>query len=91
MNFFLLLSLINKSSPLNNYTEAVCIFSGGLDSVSTVSYLKKLGLDIYLISFNYGQNASNELNIAKRFSTILKSKEHKNNRYFIFKNVVWGY
>jgi len=65
------------SSPLNDYTEAVCIFSGGLDSVSTASYLKKLGLDIFLISFNYGQNASHELNIAKKFSTLLKSKEHK--------------
>ena len=67
----------NKSSSLNNYTEAVCIFSGGIDSVSTASYLKKLGLDIYLISFNYGQKASIELNIAKKFSKLLKSKEHK--------------
>ncbi len=64
-------------NPLNNYTEAVCIFSGGLDSVSTASYLKKLGLDVYLISFNYGQNGSNELKIAKKFSTMLKSKAHK--------------
>jgi 7-cyano-7-deazaguanine synthase len=68
---------MNKPSPLNNYTEAVCIFSGGLDSVSTASYLKKLGLDIYLVSFNYGQNGSNELIVAKKFSTILKSKAHK--------------
>jgi 7-cyano-7-deazaguanine synthase len=69
--------LIKKPSSLNNYTEAVCIFSGGMDSVSTASYLKKLGLDIYLISFNYGQKASIELNIAKKFSKLLKSKEHK--------------
>jgi len=69
--------LINKPSLLNDYTEAVCIFSGGIDSVSTASYLKKLGLDLYLISFNYGQKASIELNIAKKFSTLLKSKEHK--------------
>jgi 7-cyano-7-deazaguanine synthase len=68
---------MNKPSQLNNYTEAVCIFSGGLDSVSTASYLKKLGLDIYLISFNYGQNGSNELIAAKKFSTILKCKAHK--------------
>ena len=67
----------NKPSPLNDYTEAVCIFSGGIDSVSTASYLKKLGLDLYLISFNYGQKASIELNVAKKFSTLLKSKEHK--------------
>ncbi|HEX8677394.1 MAG TPA: 7-cyano-7-deazaguanine synthase [Segetibacter sp.] len=73
----LLLSLINKPISLDKYTEAVCIFSGGLDSVSTASYLKKLGLDIYLISFNYGQNGSNELDVAKKFSTVLKSKGHK--------------
>ncbi len=69
--------MIKKPGSLNNYTEAVCIFSGGMDSVSTASYLKKLGLDIYLISFNYGQKASIELNIAKKFSKLLKSKEHK--------------
>ncbi len=69
--------MIKKPSSLNNYTEAVCIFSGGMDSVSTASYLNKLGLDIYLISFNYGQKASIELNIAKKFSKLLKSKEHK--------------
>ena len=67
----------NVPSHLNDYTEAVCIFSGGMDSVSTASYLKKLGLDIYLISFNYGQKASIELSVAKKFSTLLKSKEHK--------------
>ncbi len=67
----------NKPSPLNDYAEAVCIFSGGIDSVSTASYLKKLGLDLYLISFNYGQKASIELNVAKKFSALLKSKEHK--------------
>ncbi|MER5176133.1 MAG: 7-cyano-7-deazaguanine synthase [Candidatus Nitrosocosmicus sp.] len=65
------------SRNLKDYTEAVCIFSGGIDSVSTASYLKKLGLDIYLISFNYGQIASIELSVAKKFSTLLKSKEHK--------------
>jgi 7-cyano-7-deazaguanine synthase len=69
--------LKNKPSPLNDYEEAVCIFSGGIDSVSTASYLKKLGLDLYLISFNYGQKASIELNVAKKFSALLKSKEHK--------------
>ena len=69
--------MVKKPSSLNNYTEAVCIFSGGIDSVKTASYLKKLGLDIYLISFNYGQKASIELNIANKFSKLLKSKEHK--------------
>jgi 7-cyano-7-deazaguanine synthase len=75
---FRLLYLKNTpTSHLNDYSEAVCIFSGGIDSVSTASYLKKLGLDIYLISFNYGQKASIELQVAKKFSTLLKSKGHK--------------
>lgn len=75
--FFLLLLYLENKSYLGDYKEAVCILSGGMDSVSTASYLKKMGLDLYLISFNYGQKASIELNVAKKFSKLLKSKEHK--------------
>lgn len=66
-----------ESNTLSNFSKAVCIFSGGLDSISTAAYLKKSGLDVYLISFNYGQRASNELIVAKRFSKLLKSKKHE--------------
>ena len=66
-----------KSSSIHNFSEAVCIFSGGLDSISTATYLKKIGLELYLISFDYGQRASNELFVAKRFSKLLKSKKHE--------------
>lgn len=66
-----------KSNSIANLSEAVCIFSGGLDSVSTAAYMKKLGLDINLISFDYGQRASNELIIAKRLSKSLKCTRHK--------------
>ena len=66
-----------KLSILNDHRKAVCIFSGGIDSLSIASHLKKSGLDLYLISFNYGQRASIELNVAKKFSTLLKSKEHR--------------
>jgi len=69
--------LIQESKFLGNFSKAVCIFSGGLDSISTAAYLKKSGLDVYLISFNYGQRASNELVVAKRFSKLLKSKKHE--------------
>lgn len=48
-----------------------------MDSISTAAYLKKMGLDLYLISFDYGQRASNELLVAKRFSKLLKSKKHE--------------
>ena len=67
----------DKPSIINNHKEAICIFSGGIDSVSIASHLKKLGLDLYLISFNYGQKATIELNVAKKFSSLLKCKEHK--------------
>jgi 7-cyano-7-deazaguanine synthase len=69
--------LKEKSSSIHNFSEAVCIFSGGLDSISTATYLKKMGLELYLISFDYGQRASNELLVAKRFSKLLKSKKHE--------------
>ena len=69
--------MILKSNSLGNFSKAVCIFSGGLDSISTAAYLKKLELDVYLISFDYGQRASNELIVAKRFSKLLKSKKHE--------------
>lgn len=69
--------MIQKSDSIGNFSKAVCIFSGGLDSISTTAYLRNLGLDVYLISFNYGQRASNELAVAKRFSKLLKSKKHE--------------
>lgn len=72
-----MLVLKDRFSSLKGFSEAICIFSGGLDSISTASYLTKLGLNLFLISFDYGQNASYELNIAKKFSKFLKCKKHK--------------
>jgi 7-cyano-7-deazaguanine synthase len=46
--------LKEKSSSIDNFSEAVCIFSGGLDSISTAAYLKKMGLELYLISLIMG-------------------------------------
>lgn len=67
----------NKIDSLRGFSDAVCIFSGGLDSISTASYLRKLGLNLYLISFNYGQKASYELDVAKKFSKFLESRKHE--------------
>lgn len=52
------------------------VFSGGLDSVCTCSYLKTK-YDLYGISFSYGQRASPEIKSAKKFSKILGFKDHK--------------
>ena len=56
--------------------KAVIVFSGGLDSVCTATYLQKR-YEIYGITFSYGQKAGKEVKIAQQFSKLLKFKEHK--------------
>lgn len=56
--------------------KAVIVFSGGLDSVCTVTYLRKQ-YDLYGITFSYGQKANKEVKVAQQFSKLLKFKEHK--------------
>lgn len=56
--------------------KAVIVFSGGLDSVCTATYLQKRH-DLYGITFSYGQKAGKEVKIAQEFSKLLKFKEHK--------------
>jgi len=56
--------------------KAVIVFSGGLDSVCTATYLTKQ-YDLFGITFSYGQKASKEVKVAQQFSKLLKFKEHK--------------
>lgn len=56
--------------------KAVIVFSGGVDSICTASYLKP-DYSLYGISFSYGQRAQNELAVAKAFAKKLGLKEHK--------------
>ncbi|MGI0018512.1 MAG: 7-cyano-7-deazaguanine synthase [Nitrosotalea sp.] len=56
--------------------KSVIVFSGGLDSVCTATYLQKQ-YDLYGITFSYGQKADKEVKIAQQFSKLLKFKEHK--------------
>jgi len=56
--------------------KSVIVFSGGLDSVCTATYLRKQ-YDLYGITFSYGQKASKEVKIAQQFSKLLKFREHK--------------
>jgi 7-cyano-7-deazaguanine synthase len=56
--------------------KAVLIFSGGLDSVCTATYLQSK-YELYGITFSYGQKANQEIRIAKHFAKILNFKEHK--------------
>ena len=56
--------------------KAVVVFSGGFDSISTCTYLKKK-YELYGISFLYGQKANQEIRRAKLFAKTLGLKEHK--------------
>ena len=57
---------------------AVCIASGGLDSICTAAYLKEVeGYNVYMLTFAYGQRARYEIQAAKRFARILKIADHR--------------
>ena len=56
--------------------KAVVVFSGGVDSVCSASYLKSK-YELYGISFSYGQKANKEISAAKSFAKKLGLKEHK--------------
>jgi len=57
---------------------AVCIVSGGLDSICTAAYVSRIkNFDIYMINFSYGQRATNESSVAKKFATKLGAKDYR--------------
>jgi 7-cyano-7-deazaguanine synthase len=55
---------------------AVCIASGGLDSVCYAAVLAK-DYDIYMLTFAYGQRAKREIDAARYFAKVLNAREHK--------------
>jgi 7-cyano-7-deazaguanine synthase len=57
--------------------KAVVIVSGGLDSCGTGAYWRREGYELYLLTFNYGQRASQEIERAKEIGKALGAKEHK--------------
>ena len=56
--------------------KAVIVFSGGIDSVCTASFLKSK-YELYGVTFSYGQKASREISAAKSFAKKLGLKQHK--------------
>ena len=57
---------------------AVCIVSGGLDSICTAAYLtREKGYDLYMLTYIYGQRAKKEVQQAKKFSKVLKAKDYR--------------
>jgi 7-cyano-7-deazaguanine synthase len=62
----------------NTRPAAVCILSGGLDSVCfAASLTANDGYDLYLLTFAYGQRAEREIERSRYFATILNAKDHK--------------
>ena len=57
--------------------KSVCIISGGLDSSGVASYWKSGGYDIFLLTFDYGQRAKQEIKRARQIGTLLGAKEHR--------------
>jgi len=57
--------------------RAVCIVSGGLDSICyAASLAANDGYDLYLLTFAYGQRAKREIERARYFAQLLKAKDH---------------
>ena len=57
--------------------KAVVIVSGGLDSCGVAAYWKRRGYDLYLLTFNYGQRASQEITRAKEIGKEIQANDHK--------------
>jgi 7-cyano-7-deazaguanine synthase len=59
--------------------RAVCIVSGGLDSICTAAYLSRLKkYDVFMMSFIYGQRARNrEVRQANFFAKALNVQDHR--------------
>jgi 7-cyano-7-deazaguanine synthase len=56
--------------------KVVVIFSGGMDSFTVLNLAVKQGLEVFALSFDYGQKHKKELDYAARACNILKVK-HK--------------
>lgn len=72
--------LLNKNaqSSEREARSAVCIISGGLDSVCTAAYLsKEKGYNLYMLTYIYGQRAKKEVQQARKFSKVLKAKDFR--------------
>jgi 7-cyano-7-deazaguanine synthase len=58
-------------------SKAVVLLSGGLDSSTVLAQAQAAGFDCYVMSFDYSQRSSVELNAAKRIANQAGVTEHK--------------
>ena len=57
--------------------KAIVLFSGGLDSTTTLAIAKNAGYDLFAISYNYGQRHKVEIQKAKIIAEHMEVKEHR--------------
>ena len=70
--------LISNNTTKVYLKKAVCIVSGGLDSICAAAYVTRIkNFDIYMINFSYGQRATNESSVAKNFAIKLGAKDYR--------------
>jgi len=56
--------------------KAVVLLSGGIDSATIMSMVKKEGFEVYALSFRYGQRHSLELKKAKELAKYFNARDH---------------
>lgn len=68
-----------SNTPKKVYPKkAVCIVSGGLDSICAATYIARIKkFEIYVINFTYGQRATNESIIAENFASMIGAREYQ--------------
>jgi 7-cyano-7-deazaguanine synthase len=57
--------------------RAVVLFSGGIDSTTTLAIAIAEGYEVYALSFDYGQRHQIETEAARRIADSLGAKEHR--------------
>lgn len=55
----------------------IILLSGGLDSSTMLGILKSKGVEIYALTFKYGQKNYREVELAKKIAKLYEVKEHK--------------
>ncbi len=57
--------------------KAILLFSGGLDSTTTLALMQDEGYSVHALSFQYGQRHQAELAAAQKIAALYKVAEHK--------------
>ncbi len=61
---------------MKNDLKAVILLSGGIDSATALAIAKKMGFDIYALSFSYGQRHAMELEAARHIAERFNVAQH---------------